>query len=363
MGAAPVIQAARERAPAPARRAEAHFIHGPVRDVLLALAWVPFVVVIRYLAESGMTQALAVGITATFLLSFLHQPLTVALVYGDKENFRLRKAIFTWSPLIFVVATIVTYNVNFLLLAIIAGLWNAQHTLMQRYGITRIYGRKVGQDDGLVEKLLLWSWLILALVWTAANPDTPAKIARVELGSTNEDALDVMVDLAPVAQVLLWPAAAATVVLAAVWLVQEARRPVVNPVKWLYVGATAALFGVVLVDPLAGILGYVGAHALEYFVIVHQSLGKRYTSAEDDGGALLGRAVRARTGRLGFIAIYALCMLALIVAVSLTGSVLLYFVVYFTLGGMHVFYDAFIWKLRRPAVARSLAISARAPAT
>ncbi len=32
--------------------------------------------------------------------------------------------------------------------------------------------------------------------------------------------------------------------------------------------------------------------------------------------------------------------------------------VFFTLGGLHVFYDGFIWKLRRPAVAQSLAIPA-----
>jgi hypothetical protein len=354
--AAPVIDAP-EAVTAPARRRlDAHYVHGPVRDVLLAFAWLPFVLGIRYLAQAEMGEALALAIAATFLLSFAHQPLTVALVYGDKENFRLRKAIFTWSPLVFIVATIITFNVSFTLLAIVGGLWNAQHTLMQRYGITRIYGRKVGQDDGLVEKLVLWSWLVLALVWAAANPNTPHLLDGVEFGSTNEEALYVLTDLAPVARVLLWPVLAITFALMATWLVQELRRPVRNPVKWLYFGATALLFGVMLVDPLAGIMGYIGAHSLEYFVIVHQSMGKRYTSAEDDGGALLGRAVRAPTGRLGFMAIYALLVFALVTAVSMWGSLLLYFVVFFTLGGMHVFYDAFIWKLRRPAVARSLAI-------
>jgi hypothetical protein len=354
--AAPVIEAPEALAAPDRRRYEAHYVHGPVRDLLLAFAWLPFVIGIRYLAQANLIDALALAIAATFLLSFAHQPLTVALVYGDKENFRLRRAIFTWSPLIFVLATIVTFNINFTLLAIVGGLWNAQHTLMQRYGITRIYGRKVGQDDGLVEKLVLWSWLILALVWAAANPDTPAQLGRVDFGSTNEEALYFMTSLAPVAQVLLWPVLAATFTLMGTWLVREVRRGVVNPVKWLYFGATALLFGVMLVDPLAGIMGYIGAHSLEYFVIVHQSMGKRYTSAEDDGGALLGRVVRAPTGRLGFMAVYALLVFALVTAVSLYGSLLLYFVVFFTLGGMHVFYDAFIWKLRRPAVARSLAV-------
>jgi hypothetical protein len=151
------------------------------------------------------------------------------------------------------------------------------------------------------------------------------------------------------------------VALAVMWFVQERRRHDLNPAKWFYIGTTAALFGVMLVDPLAGILGYVGAHSIEYFVIVHQSLGKRYTSPEDDEGAVLGRVVRARTGRWGFMVAYGLTVLGLVTALSLWAPTIVYFVVFFTLGGMHVFYDGFIWKLRRPAVARSLAIPTQAP--
>ena len=71
------------------------------------------------------------------------------------------------------------------LVAVVAGLWNAEHTLMQRYGITRIYGRKAGEDDGRLEKAMLVSWLVLALVWTAADPATPGRIARMPLGEVN----------------------------------------------------------------------------------------------------------------------------------------------------------------------------------
>jgi hypothetical protein len=357
---APVIDAPPEVLSAPARRREPHYLHGPLGDLLLAFAWVPFVVVVRILAERSATGALAAVISGVFLLSFAHQPLTVALVYGDHENFRLRRAVFTWTPLIFAVAVAVGYNVNFTILAIIGGLWNAEHTLMQRYGVTRIYGRKVGQAGGTVEKLLLWSWLLLALVWAGANPATPAGLERVDFGRNNDEALDVLVRLAPVARVLLWPVLAATIVLVVTWVVQERRRAVVNPVKWLYLGATAALFALMLVDPLAGLMGYIGAHAIEYFVIVHQSLGRRYTSAADDGGAWLGRVVRARPGRLGFLSAYAVSIAVLITVLSKWGSPLVYAIVFFTLGGMHVFYDGFIWKLRRPAVARSLALPADA---
>jgi len=103
-------------------------------------------------------------------------------------------------------------------------------------------------------------------------------------------------------------------------------------------------------------MGYVGAHAVEYFVIVHQSLGRRYADPALDGGAPLGRVVRARPGRVGFLGVYVAIVVAVVYGLEHLGSPLAYTVVFFTLGGMHVFYDGFIWKLRRPVVAHSLAI-------
>jgi hypothetical protein len=70
--------------------------------------------------------------------------------------------------------------------------------------------------------------------------------------------------------------------------------------------------------------------------------------------------VRARPGPTGFLVGYALTIVVLVTVLSTWGSPLAYAVVFFTLGGMHVFYDGFIWKLRRPAVARSLALTAEA---
>mgnify|MGYP003329346970 CR=1 FL=1 len=57
------------------------------------------------------------------------------------------------------------------------------------------------------------------------------------------------------------------VVLTARWLRDELHRgAAANPAKRLYVAATAALFVTILVNPIAGFLGYVGAHAVEYFI-------------------------------------------------------------------------------------------------
>ena len=106
-----------------------------------------------------------------------------------------------------------------------------------------------------------------------------------------------------------------------------------------------------LVDPVAGFIGYVGAHAVEYFVIVHHSLGTRYT---DGSGGALGAAVRTSHGRTKFFIAYAAAIALLVALLGRTGNQAAYGFAVLFLGGLHVFYDGFIWKLRRPAVARGL---------
>src|SRR5439155_512289 len=63
---------------------------------------------------------------ATLLLSFSHQPLTLALVYGDPSQFALRRRLFTWSPLVFAAVIAVGVHVSLAAVAIVAGLWNAE---------------------------------------------------------------------------------------------------------------------------------------------------------------------------------------------------------------------------------------------
>lgn len=343
--------------PSIAARNPARWIHSAGGDLALALCWVPFVVVAALLPPG---PGLNTFITAVFVLSFAHQPLTLALIYGDREQFRIRRGVFSFSPIVFAVAVYAAVNVNVVLLAVIGGLWNAEHTLMQRYGLTRIYGRKAGQDEGRQEKVMLFSFLVLALVAVGADPRTPERLAAVDIGDNNRMGVEVLAQLRPVAVWLLVPALAVALLTLGQWVVAEVRRAragEANPGKWLYIGATVALFALVPFNPVAALMGYVGAHSLEYFVIVHQSLGRRYvTGADPAERSPLGRAVRARPGRAGFLAAYLGVIIAVVTVLQFYGSAVLYAVVFFTLGGLHVFYDGFIWKLRRDKVAASLAI-------
>jgi hypothetical protein len=340
------------------------WVHRASVDVAVALCWVPFVLGAH--AVEANPAVLTSVVTGVFLLSFAHQPLTLALVYGDPEQFRLRRLIFTLSPLVFAAAIVVLLHVSLITLAIVAGLWNAEHTLMQRYGITRIYGRKADQQNGGLERAMLLSWLALAFVWVAADRATSHRLEQAGLNGTNEMAVRVLLRFHSAAQFLIGPMVVLVAALVATWIVAEARRRGdANPAKWLYVATTAALFVVILIDPIAGLMGYVGAHAIEYFVIVHQSLGRRYGDEPDPASARpvpLARAIRARTGRIGFFVAYLGAVVGLVTLLGWYGSRPVYLVVFFTLGGLHVFYDGFIWKLRRPAVARSLALPGQGPA-
>ncbi len=356
-----MLATTRRRSLGPAR-----WLHGPVADTALALAWVPFALA-THLVQGMAVDRLPVLVGGVFLLSFAHQPLTLGLVYGDPDEVARHRAVFTWSPVVFLVAVVAGLRVSMVALAVVGGLWNAEHTLMQRYGIVRIYGRKAGQGDGRLERLLLCSWLALALVWVAADPATPDRVRQVDLGENNTLAVEQLAGLRGAATWLVPLAVAVAVGLLAVWVATEWRdRSTANPAKWSYVASTAALFGVVLLDPLAGLMGYVGAHAVEYFVVVHQRLGRTREAA--DGLAASGsaatplvRAVRAGRGPTGLLGAYLALVVALLVALDRLGSPEAYAIVFFTLGGLHVFYDGFVWKLRRSPVAAALAVPA--PAT
>jgi hypothetical protein len=263
---------------------------------------------------------------------------------------------------VFAVAIVLGLWVSLALVAVVAGLWNAEHTLMQRYGLTRIYGRKAGQDDGGLEKAMLVSWLVLAMVWVAADKGTAARVEGLPLGRVNVDGVDRLLSLQPWAAALLVPVVGVVLALVVAWVRAErarARNEQLNPAKAVYVGSTALLFALILVDPVSGFVGYVGAHAVEYFVIVHHALGSRFS---DGSGGVLGRVVRAPRGRARFLGGYIAASVAVVVVEKVWGNPDVYGFTVLFLGGLHVFYDGFVWKLRRPAVARGLVTDAPTPA-
>lgn len=318
---------------------------------MIAGAWVPFAIA-AFVLPDGWIRWFALGV---LLLSLAHQPLTLGLVYGDPVQRRTRRRFFLLAPVVLAAVVLVGQAISFMLVAAIGGLWNTEHTLMQRYGLVRIQRRR--RDDatpGRLDLLLLGSWLLLVLAWAVRDPRTPERIETLGLGTANQRSLELLVDVRPAATVLLIITGVAAVWCTGRWLANEARRGFgAGAGVYGYVGATAALFVVAMVHPIAGLLAWVGAHAVEYFVVVHESLGRRVPSS---GRSLVDRASASGARALAFMAGVSAAGTTIVLLAQYHASLTIYGVVFFGIGGLHILYDGVIWKLRRPEVARSLDI-------
>lgn len=325
-------------------------------DLLISLCWVPLFLIGHALsAASGPAADARVrwAVTAVLLVSFLHQPLTFALVYGDGAQFRQRRRLFLWAPPI-AVAVIAAAVFHHLWLVIpVAAVWNTVHTLQQRYGLSRIYARRAHYGSARLDRGVLYAWMAAAVLAVAAAPGTPGVVARVSLAGINGAGVRLLTDARTVATILLVPAVAVAVGLAIAVVRQErAAGAAANPAKWIYQGSSLLLIASIAVDPVAGFVAYVGAHAIEYAVIVYKTTESRYGRDRPSSPSPLGVAARTAVGRVAVMAGVSFGALAIAGRVhGDAGNVVL-----FTVGALHFLYDGFIWKLRRPAVAADFAI-------
>ncbi len=326
------------------------WVHGRVADIALGWCWLPVALIIHS-AEPHLTAVQSI-MGVIFVISFAHQPLTLALVYGDPAQRHAHRALYRWAPCVAFVVILVGLNVSLSLVALMAGLWNAEHTLMQRYGVMRIYGRKAGDDQGRIEKPMLIVWLIAGLTYIGGYVDPQRLVEKLGVIETNARGIDLLGGLSSAARLLFWVAALAGLVLAARWWQAERRLGAAasRPKHWYALG-TAGLIIAIMVDPIAGVAGYVAAHAIEYFAVVNTSLCKR-NDASPVATATRTPARRAVAYTAYFAAIGALVYFAWS---PLNGKLYAFAILFF--GALHILYDGFVWKLRRPAVAASLGIT------
>ena len=287
-----------------------------------------------------------------FLISFAHQPLTLGLVYGDPAQRNAHRTLYRWAPWVAFAVIVIGLNVSLTAVALMAGLWNAEHTLMQRYGVMRIYGRKAGDDHGRIEKPMLIIWLVAGVAYIGGYVDLAHMVDKLGFGGTNARSIGLLGDLSPIARVIFWIAAITGLAYVVQWWRAERRLGVAasRPKHWYALG-TAGLIIAVMIDPIAGVAAYVGAHAIEYFAVVHSSLRKRADPAP------VATATRTPARRLAAYLAYfvAIGSVVYLTRAPFDGRIYAFAVLFF--GALHILYDGFVWKLRRPAVAASLGIT------
>jgi hypothetical protein len=335
--------------PAAAHPPRRLWIHGRVLDVLLGWCWLPVALVVRASEAHLSTVHWLVGVI--FLISFAHQPLTLGLVYADPVQRGAHRTIYRWTPLIAAALIVIGLSVSLSFVAVMAALWNAEHTLMQRYGVMRIYGRKAGDDHGRFEKPMLIAWLVTALLFIAAYVDLDALVHRLGVGRTNATGIRALETFHRPAAALFWLVAAGSAALTVRWWRAERAGGTTAAPKLVYTLGTFGLLVMVMIDPLAGIAGYVAAHSIEYFGIVHSSLRTRRDAAP------IARASSTTWRRAGLYLAYIAAIVLLIHFTARPWHGRIYVFAVLFLGALHIFYDGFVWKLRRPAVAASLGIT------
>ena len=326
------------------------WLHGPLQDTLLGWCFVPVALVVHF-AEPNLTLVQTI-MAVVFLVSFAHQPLTLGLVYGDPAQRAAHRRLYIWAPLVAAALIVVGLSISLTLVGLLAGLWNAEHTLMQRYGVLRIYGRKAGDDHGSLEKPMLIVWLVTALAFIGAYVNLEQLVLKLGLDETNAGGVRLLEPLQVPATVLFWVGALASVALAARWWRAERSLGAnASRAKHLYALGTLGLVVAVMVDPIAGVAGYVAAHAIEYFAVVHRSLRTR----RDDAPVAIVTSTSRRRG--GIYILYFVVIAAIIVGTALPFNGRMYAFAILFFGALHILYDGFVWKLRRPNVAASLGIT------
>lgn len=360
---------------------------GPWFDsACIAWAWVPFygfIVLVLGLDGDwsrggrdghGSEPGLGLAMLLALGVSYIHRHYTFLLVYGDPETLRQRLRAYTVVPALLFIGLALVLRLQgelrlelwglslrpWMLVLIVTGTWNMWHTIMQRHGIARIYASKAG--GGLETRAharrdlrLLWSAAALtAVVTTMFRPSTFAGIGNArKLLKTLDPLLHGLVGQAALTLVTI-----VTIAAAASWARHEheaslERRERVPRLNFL--ASTTALLAVFVVHgPIVGYLCFGVAHAVEYVFFFHVFGQRKFTNRATDELGLAGRML-ARPLLWG--PLIALALAGLFFALADHRKTEPYLVYYTATSLLHFLYDGWIWKVRKPEVARPLGIS------
>jgi hypothetical protein len=325
----------------------AGWLRSPTHDLAIAFIWVPLAVAAHVAARDP--SQLRWIVTTTLLLSFAHQPLTLWLVYGDQRQRDAYRALFRWAPLIVVVVVAAGTAIQPTAVALVGGVWNLAHTLRQRYGVSRLYGRLRHIDCGS-DNRLLWAWLSAAVLIAVTHADLAVLARQVGVGDRNTIAVDALSSARVVAASLLPGAAAIAAVLTARSVQAELRRSIHSRARLAYLGSTALLLALLAVEPATGFVAFVGAHAAEYLFIVRWRIDRAAT--KHTVGDRVGALAR-RVGGGGTLVLYAAAVVPLTRWIGAPRGEGVGVVAFLTLGALHFLYDGFIWRTpARPPEAR-----------
>lgn len=333
------------------------------RDDLIWFLTLPFLAVGIALFMQHWLPAIALA-SITLLITAPHHFVTWLRTYGIDGEWKRWKMRLIVGPLVLIALVAVGVKWAPVTLALIAILWDHQHSIMQQYGFARIYDFKAGTGGPLAAKFDLWLGWVLYLNLLLTSPLFTrywvAQAVRWQLSPTADAVRGI--------QFGSW---VITGIFAAVYighLIRDVRRGhSVNPMKLTFIGASYFLWyftswhtDSILVFGIAHRI----MHGLQYIVMVYWYI-RRKTNTEA-GGPQTQVAKLVSPGRL--IRFIVACLLYAVAFQLLSGQPLERFgfglvnfsarlsldvsyhvyaeSVFSIMALTHFYFDSFIWKVR-----------------
>ena len=249
---------------------------------------------------------------------------------------------------------------------VVAALWNIWHTMMQKFGIMRVYAAKSSvplekRTPPWVDRFLIFgSFPLLAVVVGPAQRDVIAHQSK----SVTQYLLPVIDGIAAVAPYVL-PVAAVVAAASIGLFVWHERKLTSWPRLSMGIALTLLNASFLVVSPLKVYIAYGFSHAVEYMVFVWAFLRRRYAQP------LAHRPVLQRALAHPFVAYAAYTLVIGVVYFVIDygkdyglhqggieifgvkiGTWLFSFAIWQSIA--HFYFDGFLWKMRAPAVRASL---------
>jgi hypothetical protein len=321
-------------------------------STFLSFCWVPYYLWIALSPTTDATLAAAVIVHAG--ATFVHRQYVFVYVYGDNETLAQRRA-FVFAPLLVFVPLLgaMLYAPEYVTWIFLGDrVWSIWHSVMQKYGIWRIYAGKAGggletREHARRDRAFLFAQyvalIVIMVTWRPREltfvPHLQSYVAKVAPTSL-------------LGHLVAYGILAAGAGVAAWWIAGELRASETGTrvPRWSFLVSILALYAITIVHgPIIGYLVFGTSHALEYIAFAHHFGEKKYGAAS--ARASLARSLLASARRAPFV----IGGLAIVWAVARRyDEVPAWIAVLLATGALHYLYDGWIWKLRKPAVARPL---------
>ena len=320
------------------------WIKNPLSDsVYFSFGWiVVFLALVLFQSHMGLI------IVIVLLFNYVHRHYTMALVYGQKEEFDKRKQVYIYLPIIAIIVTALSiYFKVFPYLLTLSVLWTMYHSVAQKYGFTRIYSRKAGYGKGWIDKGILYSWffyLFFAMLIYERSTLLKYKAGRVIVGNLN----NYMDYISTLSYALL----AVSIVFTLIYIYEEIKnRKQISIPKNIFVFSTLCIYAIFFHSLIIGYIVFGFSHAIEYIAFVNIFVGAKYRK-KPESNTFFSRVSKRQWLYSGVFA--AVIIVLSIIGMKLDQNAFLIYIVGSSF--LHFIYDGLIWKVRHPEVGKPLDI-------